>query len=371
MNTLTPVAPETPSRTRIVRRPDRCEHPPPPKERHIGGEGRRFTFAFEALDAYPALLEPRERALAIGGERAEAQAEAIAAIEADVALSIAVLRHANASRAGGGRIEDVSAAVELLGAAEIVRVAGAVPSFDFFEHAGRWGGVPAAFRLHALATQRAADRLAMAVCIEGRNRIAIASLLHDVGKLVMIHAYAGYPAQVHAGARTPEERVALERRELNVDHALIGGLALRRWGLPDSLAATVERHHDPDADGEAALVGLADMLARYERGASVSARELVRRGRRLGLEAGDLRAILYELPRGASGRPRAVLPCPLSPRELAVLHSLADGRIYKEIGADLRLSVSTVRSHLMNIYGKLGTNNRAQAVLTATRSGWI
>jgi len=376
MSTLSPVAPETPTRTRITRRPEAGntagrEQPPPRKERHIEGEGRRFKLAFEALDAYPALLEPRERALAIGSEGPEAQADAIAAIESDVALSIAVLRRANASRAGARRVEDVPAAVELLGAAEVVRVAQGVPSFDFFEHAGRWGGVPAAFRLHALATQRAADRLAMAACIERRDRIAVASLLHDVGKLVMIHAYAGYPSLLRAGAHTPEKRVALERRELNVDHALIGGLTIRRWGLPASLAVTIERHHDPDANREAALVGLADMLAHYERGASVSARELVRRGRKLGLEATDLRAIMHELPRSTSGRPRTMLPCPLSPRELAVLHSLAEGRVYKEIGADLGLSVSTVRSHLLNIYGKLGTHNRAQAVLTATRSGWV
>ena len=47
----------------------------------------------------------------------------------------------------------------------------------------------------------------------------------------------------------PEERLRRERRELGVDHALVGAVLVRRWGLPSSIAAAVERHHSPDADG--------------------------------------------------------------------------------------------------------------------------
>ena len=33
----------------------------------------------------------------------------------------------------------------------------------------------------------------------------VTSLLHDIGKLVLVHAYPGYPRQVHGEARTPED----------------------------------------------------------------------------------------------------------------------------------------------------------------------
>ena len=39
--------------------------------------------------------------------------------------------------------------------------------------------------------------------------------------------------------------------------------------------------------------------------------------------------------------------------------------------AELALSTSTVRTHLHNIYGKLGAVDRAQAVLIATERGWL
>jgi DNA-binding NarL/FixJ family response regulator len=64
-------------------------------------------------------------------------------------------------------------------------------------------------------------------------------------------------------------------------------------------------------------------------------------------------------------------PCPLSSRELEVLLGLADGKVYKEIAADLSLSASTVRSHLHHVYVKLGVVDRAQAVLLASSRGWI
>jgi DNA-binding CsgD family transcriptional regulator len=64
-------------------------------------------------------------------------------------------------------------------------------------------------------------------------------------------------------------------------------------------------------------------------------------------------------------------PCPLTSRETEILICLADGMVYKEIARELSLTTSTVRSHLHHIYHKLGVADRAQAVLLATRRGWI
>ena len=74
----------------------------------------------------------------------------------------------------------------------------------------------------------------------------------------------------------------------------------------------------------------------------------------------------------ADGRERSArTPCPLSSRELEVLVALADGKVYKQIAAELSLSASTVRSHLHHVYAKLGVVDRAQAVLLASSRGWI
>src|SRR5437763_9730266 len=104
----------------------------------------------------------------------------------------------------------------------------------------------------------------------------VTSLLHDIGKLVLAHAYPGYPRQGHGPARTPEERLMAERRELGVDHALVGGVLARRWNLPKTIARVLERHHAEGATEEALLVRLADILAHYALGATTSRTEMLK-----------------------------------------------------------------------------------------------
>ncbi len=343
-----------------------------PGERHQNeGHGRRLTMAFEALEAFPALAESRNRLLAVVSKDHVATADVVSAVESDVALIIAVLRLANRVEAGKGKVDTAVSAVDVLRPQTVQAVANRVRTFDFFERASVWDAAPERFRLHALATQHAADRVAAEVGYENRDRLTVTSLLHDIGKLVLLHAYPGYPSQVHRGARTPEERIHMERRELGVDHALVGGVLVRRWGLPTSIAGPIERHHTPDAEGEAAFIRLADMLAHYEQGARVNPTELLQTARSCGLGPQELRRVMYELPSAKVQRQRHVDPCPLSGRELGVLQRLAEGKVYKQIAHELTLSTSTVRTHLHNIYGKLGAVDRAQAVLIATERGWL
>lgn len=52
----------------------------------------------------------------------------------------------------------------------------------------------------------------------------------------------------------------------------------------------------------------------------------------------------------------------LSKRERTVLQNLSEGYLYKEIAANLSISIHTVRSHVHNIYEKLRVNNRTEAL---------
>jgi DNA-binding CsgD family transcriptional regulator len=62
--------------------------------------------------------------------------------------------------------------------------------------------------------------------------------------------------------------------------------------------------------------------------------------------------VLFDLPHSGSQRRRAE-PSPLSRRETAVLRRLADGKLYEQIGAELGVSASTIRTYLSNVYVKL------------------
>ena len=62
---------------------------------------------------------------------------------------------------------------------------------------------------------------------------------------------------------------------------------------------------------------------------------------------------------------------PLTDRETEVLTLLATGMSNAEIGAELFISVNTVKSHLKNVYGKLGVDNRTRALSTALELGVV
>jgi DNA-binding NarL/FixJ family response regulator len=67
---------------------------------------------------------------------------------------------------------------------------------------------------------------------------------------------------------------------------------------------------------------------------------------------------------GNSGAPQP-LDEDLSERELEVLALLASGRTNSEIAKDLYIAVGTVKTHMNNIYRKLGTRNRAETLARA------
>jgi len=61
----------------------------------------------------------------------------------------------------------------------------------------------------------------------------------------------------------------------------------------------------------------------------------------------------------------------LTEREGEVLRQLARGRSNQEIGADLFVSIETVKSHVASILMKLGVRDRTQAVIVAYETGFV
>jgi two-component system nitrate/nitrite response regulator NarL len=68
---------------------------------------------------------------------------------------------------------------------------------------------------------------------------------------------------------------------------------------------------------------------------------------------------------------RAVQQGQLTDREREVLDLLATGASAPDIAAQLHLSAATVKTHLHNLYAKLGVSDRAAAVAEGMRRGLI
>jgi two-component system NarL family response regulator len=79
----------------------------------------------------------------------------------------------------------------------------------------------------------------------------------------------------------------------------------------------------------------------------------------------------YIAPAAAAKLAETVTRVQLTPRELAALRLLADGKANKEIAAELDISERTVKTHLEHLFEKLGVTSRTEAVKVATRRGLV
>jgi two-component system, NarL family, response regulator LiaR len=149
----------------------------------------------------------------------------------------------------------------------------------------------------------------------------------------------------------------------HADVALFDTFAGRRHAVDRARAMVREGHVErvllytwdaaPGFLALAAEAGVSGVALKSQEGVDlVEVIERVAAGERIGLE---------NVRRGR----RAREPDVLSTREKEVLALIALGMTNGEIGAELFLSVDTVKTYVRRLYAKLGVRNRAQAALKA------
>jgi DNA-binding NarL/FixJ family response regulator len=79
----------------------------------------------------------------------------------------------------------------------------------------------------------------------------------------------------------------------------------------------------------------------------------------------------YIHPAAAAKLAEGVTRVQLTPRELATLRLMADGKANKEIASELGISDRTVKTHLGHLFEKLGVASRTEAIKVATRRGLV
>jgi two-component system NarL family response regulator len=80
---------------------------------------------------------------------------------------------------------------------------------------------------------------------------------------------------------------------------------------------------------------------------------------------------IFLLPRIAQKLVERIQNPQPSPRELEVLSSMASGKINKEIGVQLGITESTVKTHVASLLVKLGVATRTSAIKEAVRRGLV
>jgi two-component system response regulator DevR len=77
------------------------------------------------------------------------------------------------------------------------------------------------------------------------------------------------------------------------------------------------------------------------------------------------------IERARTRQPTASRRAALSASQVAILRLISRGHSNREIAAEVHLSENTVKTHVQEIFRKLGVRNRVEAAILAGKSGWI
>jgi HD-like signal output (HDOD) protein len=187
-------------------------------------------------------------------------------ISKDPNLSAKLLKIVNSAFYGyPSRIDTLSRAVNIVGTKQLSTLAIGVNVINLFRNIPSVIVDMKAFWQHSVACGINARIIAGYKNIQNTERLFVAGLLHDIGRLLMYNYIPDMSREMLISARVRKKLLfAVERDFLGIDHSYIGGLLLAKWRLPMSLENTVAHHHDPGKSQnrlESAIVHLADIMA--------------------------------------------------------------------------------------------------------------
>jgi HD-like signal output (HDOD) protein len=184
-------------------------------------------------------------------------------IEIDQALTSQILRLANSAfySTAQGAVSRVSQALVVLGAvvSRSVLLSTTVLDIRRVKLTGFWE--------HSLGCAVAAGALSKTLGRGQPEEVAVAGLLHDLGKVIL---YKEMPDAFDTVAeRATDEKKSFrdtERGILGVDHGEIASWLVEKWRFPSCLAEPIAFHHQPAramvAKDETAIVHVANALVR-------------------------------------------------------------------------------------------------------------
>lgn len=200
----------------------------------------------------------------------------------------------------------------------------------------------------------------------GVLRAGLRALLHGAADLQVV-AEAGSGEQALLAAAQVQPDIIL----LDISMPGPDGLEVTRrlsQALPSARTLIMTMHEDAGLAREALRAGAAGYIVkRAVESELIAAIQAVYRGD-LYVHPALTRNLFLNL--GAERRPAQDGEA-LSPREIDVLHLIAEGHTNRQIAAALNLSVRTVESHRASIMDKLGLHSRAELARYAAEHGLL
>lgn len=216
-----------------------------------------------SLPALPSVFNELTQIIADPNSTAEDVSQVISR---DVSLTAFLLRMVNSAFYGfPSRIDTISRAVALVGTQRISNLAlGTTVLSVFKDIPPELVDMPTFWR-HSVATGIAAKLLAKEARIDNPERLFVAGMLHDIGRLIIYKVLPKPSRYVIMHSRMQKQPLhESETAFLGFNHAKLGGIMLQKWNLPFPLVNAVLHHHYPSKSKqprEPAIINAAGIIA--------------------------------------------------------------------------------------------------------------
>jgi putative nucleotidyltransferase with HDIG domain len=175
-------------------------------------------------------------------------------MEDDPAIMARVLKIVNSSFYSGAlqnqRITDVKHAIVRLGYDAVKNIALTSSVFSIFkeDHAQVFNRKE--FWRHCICTGITANVIYDYSNLENnlcpRESVALAGLLHDMGKIVLEqYFYDIFTKILEYGATYKKPTYEIEDASVSISHSEVGAWLARKWKLSEDLVSCIEHHHNP------------------------------------------------------------------------------------------------------------------------------
>jgi HD-like signal output (HDOD) protein len=238
-------------------------------------QSRKLRSVVERAGELPAVPEAVAEVLRLTEDPASDMAQLSRALERDLALTAKILRISNSAYYGlRQHVGTLKLALVVLGVREVRNIVLGVSVFDAVRGDQTDAVLSRDFYTHAFTVGALSKKLAAHLGLASQGEAFASGLLHDVGKLLLLHQLGSSYAQVLQGA--DHESQLLCQREgdvLGFTHADAAAALAEYWNLPKTLADAVWLHHAADGvslreakdPGLASVVRVANLLAHTDR----------------------------------------------------------------------------------------------------------
>jgi len=206
---------------------------------------QRLTAAVDGMPAFPKSVQ---KILELTRDLNCTPKALVEVIDKDPVVTVKVLKVVNSVYYSlPKQVTSVNHAVVYLGFNTIKNLALSIAAIGMLPKNNAAGFDVQQYLLHSLATAGIAKQLAARVKDADPMDCFIAGLLHDFGKVVFAQFM---PDEFRTALQTSQQdgtslHLAL-RREIGVDHAVVGAMLVEKWRFPNSLIETIRHQYGPE-----------------------------------------------------------------------------------------------------------------------------